>query len=106
METLEKNNLTIALNILYIKKKGICPAYISNINSNCVKQIVLSMISNKKDEGWNYLAAKRLSALLRGITSKKNGDFYCLNCLRFLKTGNKIKSMKKKNVKRKIFLEL
>ena len=26
---LEKNNLTIALNILYIKEKEVCPAYIS-----------------------------------------------------------------------------
>ena len=30
---------------------------------------------------WHYLAANRLSALLRGITSKNNGDFYCLNYL-------------------------
>ena len=29
---------------------------------------------------WHYLAVTRLSALLRGITSKRNEDFYCLNC--------------------------
>ena len=29
----EKNNPTIALNILYIKEKEICPAYISKHNS-------------------------------------------------------------------------
>ena len=29
---------------------------------------------------WHYLAAKSLSALLRGKTSNHNGDFYCLNC--------------------------
>ena len=36
-----------------------------------------------KSEGrwWHYLAVKKLSALLRGITSKHHGDFYCLNCL-------------------------
>ena len=28
----------------------------------------------------HYLTVKRLSALLKGITSKHNGDFYCLNC--------------------------
>ena len=28
-KTLEKNNLTIALNMLHIKHKEICPAYIS-----------------------------------------------------------------------------
>ena len=32
-----RNNLTIALNILYIKEKEICPPYISKINSNCEK---------------------------------------------------------------------
>ena len=37
-KTFEKNKLTIALNILYIKEKEVCPAYISKINSNCGKQ--------------------------------------------------------------------
>ena len=37
-KTFEKNNLTIALNILYIKEKEICPAYISKNNSNCEKK--------------------------------------------------------------------
>ena len=26
--------------------------------------------------------SQKLSALLRGITSKNNGDFYCLNCFK------------------------
>ena len=37
----EKNNLTIALNFLYIKEKDIGPVYISKINSECKKQIIL-----------------------------------------------------------------
>ena len=37
------------------------------------------MISNEKK--WHYLAVKELLALLRGITSKHHGDFYCLTCL-------------------------
>ena len=37
-KTFEKNNPTIALNILYIKEKEICPACISKINSNCEKK--------------------------------------------------------------------
>ena len=37
------------------------------------------MISDGKK--WHYLAVKDLSALLRGITSTHNGDFYCLSCL-------------------------
>ena len=32
------------------------------------------MISN--GEGWSYLAVKQLSALLRGMTSKHDNDFY------------------------------
>ena len=27
-------------------------------------------------EGWDYLAVKKQSALLRGMASKDNGDFY------------------------------
>ena len=32
------------------------------------------------------------SALLRRITSKNNGDFYCLNCLHSFQTKNKLES--------------
>ena len=46
-------------------------------------------------EGWHYLAVKKLSALLKVITSKNNGDFYCLNCLRSFRTKNRIESHKK-----------
>ena len=45
----------------------------------------------QKKEGWHYLAVKKLSALLRGITSKHDGDFYCLNCLHFFRVENKLK---------------
>ena len=44
----EKNNPTIALNILCIKEKEICPAYISKINSNCEKQIILQALHCSK----------------------------------------------------------
>ena len=33
-------------------------------------------------EKWHYLAVKNFSVLLRGITAKHVGDFYCLNCFR------------------------
>ena len=32
-----------------------------------------------------------MSALLRGVTSDHNGDFYCLNCFHSYKTENKLK---------------
>ena len=40
----------------------ICPVYISKINSDCKKQIILLMIPNKGKKGWHYLAVKKLSA--------------------------------------------
>ena len=36
------------------------------------------MITN--GEKWHYLAVKRLSAFLRGITPKHDEEFYYLNC--------------------------
>ena len=54
-------------------------------------------------EEWYYLAVKKLPALLRGITSKYYGDFYCLNCLHSFRTKNKLESHKE-YVKIKIFV--
>ena len=34
----------------------------------------------KSEDRSHYHALKKLSALLRGITSKHYGDFYSLNC--------------------------
>ena len=36
---------------------------------------------NPNKEGWYYTVIKNLSALLRGTTSKHNGNEYCLHCL-------------------------
>ena len=41
-----KNNVTIALNVFYVKKEKIYPAYVSKHKSNCVKQVILLMVSN------------------------------------------------------------
>ena len=40
---------------------------------------------------WHYLPVKSLSSLLSGITSNRNGDFYCLNCFHSYSTKNKLK---------------
>ena len=42
-------------------------------------------------EIWHYLAVRSLPALLRGTSSRNNGDFYCLNCFRSYCTLNKLK---------------
>ena len=46
-------------------------------------------------EKWHYLAVKKLSALLNGITSNHNGDFCCLNCFHTYRTKNTLETHKK-----------
>ena len=66
-ETFENNNLTIALNILYIKEKQIYPTDISKHSTTREKQMILLMIPNKKKEGleakserrWHHLSVKK-----------------------------------------------
>ena len=54
------------------------------------------MFPNGGCGGWHYLAVKKLPALLRRITFKNNGDFYCLNCLRsFRKNKTNVNRIKK-----------
>ena len=49
----------------------------------------------KFQELWRYLAVKKLSALLRAVTFKCNGDFYCLNFLHSFRTKKKLESHKR-----------
>ena len=46
MEKIEKNNVTIAVNVWYAEKEKIYPAYVSKNNSNHEKQVILLMIPN------------------------------------------------------------
>ena len=73
------------------KKK--CHAYKSKYNLTRENQVILLMIPDA--EKWHYLAVKRLSALLRGVTNNNHGDIYCLNCFRAYTTENKLESHKK-----------
>ena len=63
----------------YAKKEEIYPAYVWKHNLNCEKQVIFLLISNRNK--WHYLAVKELLEILRGIASKNNGNFYCLNYL-------------------------
>ena len=92
----ESNNESIVLNILYVpyNTKEIRHAYKPKYNLKHENQVILLMIT---DGGkWHYLAVKRLSALLRRITSKDKGDFYCLNYFHSYTTEKKLE--KHKNV--------
>ena len=56
---------------------------------------------------WHYLIVRRLSALLNGITSKRNGDSYCLNCFRSYRTKESLeKHMKKCENKDYCYMEM
>ena len=74
---------------MYVKKEKIYPSYISKHTSNRERQVVLLLIANGK--GWHYLG---WSALLEGVSSKNSGNFYFLNCLRFIRTKNNLESHK------------
>ena len=39
-----------------------------------------------EDKKWHYLLVKKVSALLRGITSTNSRDHYCLNCFHSFRT--------------------
>ena len=71
----ERNNKTIALNMLCINynTKTIRVAYRSEHNNKCHKQAIFLMITDGNK--WHYLAVEKLTGLLLGVTSKYVGDF-------------------------------
>ena len=66
--------------------------YKSKNNFKHENQGILLMFTDGKK--WHYLAVKSLPALLRGITSNHDGDFYCLNCFHLYSTEKNLKDMK------------
>ena len=84
------------MNILFVphNKKEIRPAYISKYNHKLKNQVILLMITDDC-ERWHYLAVKSFSALLRGISSSNNGDFYFLTCFHSYRTLNKLKKLER-----------
>ena len=77
---------------MYARKEKISHAYVSKNNSHREKQVIFLKIPN--GEEWHYFAVKIPSTLLRRITSKHYGDFYCMNCLHSFRTKNKLESHK------------
>ena len=88
-------NNEVALNTVYVpyNTKKINIAYKSKNNLTRERQIILLMISD--GQKWHYLVVKNLSGLLRGITSNRKEDFYCLNCFYSYSTENKLEAHKK-----------
>ena len=76
----ELNNKSIALNVLYVpyNTEKIKHAYKSKYNKERENQVIPVMITDGKK--WQNLAVKKLSPLVRGMTSNHKEDFYCLNC--------------------------
>ena len=89
LKKFERNIKSIALNIVYVpcKTEEIRPAYKSKYNTKLKNQVILLMITDGNK--WHFLAAKKLPALLRGITSKHDGDFYHLYCFHSYSTEKK-----------------
>ena len=97
----ERNNKTIAPNILYIPPNTNL-TYKSNYNRKRENQVVLLMITDhekqhfialksvRTDDGFD-LPIRSLSRLFKGITSNNHGDFYCLGCLHSFRTDNELK---------------
>ena len=67
-------------------------AYKSKHNLKRKNQVILLMITDGKK--LHYLAVKQLPALLRGITWKHEGDFYCLNYFHSYSTKYRLKKHK------------
>ena len=70
-----------------MKKKR--PVYISKFNKTREYHSNLLMITDAKDK-WHYITTKSIPALLRGLISTHNGDYYCLNCFHLYRTAKKL----------------
>ena len=78
-----------------MRKKRNISSLCLKINFNYEKQTILLKIPNTETKGWVYLAVKNLATVLRKITWKYYGDFYCLNCVHSFQTENKLKFYEK-----------
>lgn len=67
-------------------EKKVRQGYISKYNS--VRSKCVDLLVVRGDKKRHYTAIKSLSALLCGVTSSNNGDFYCRNCVGSSRTEN------------------
>ena len=68
---IEKNNVTITLNVLHAKKEKPFPSYVSKHNSNREKQFILLMIQNgEKQQKALYFIKKTINIIKRKYVKK------------------------------------
>ena len=93
---LKKKNYILLLlqNTTQISKKDIILLIISNVEKLLKATSEGCKAKSKGQRRWDYLTFKKLSALLKGITSIPHGDFCCLNCFHSFATKNKLESHK------------
>ena len=60
------------------------------------KSVILLKITD--GEKWHHFGLKNLPALLQGITSKNNGNYFCISCLHQSKTQDNSSRYQKKIV--------
>ena len=74
------NNQTSALNILILphNRRKITSVHLKT-QFRTWKSIVLLKITD--GEKWHHFGVKSLPALLQGITSTNNGNYFCISCL-------------------------
>ena len=61
-------------------------------NTKEIRHAYKSKYNFTDGDKWHYLAVKKLSALLRGVTSKHDWDFFCLTCFDSYSTKYKFKN--------------
>ena len=81
----ERNNPSIAINVLFNKKESICTICRSELNGKCCKQVsLLMMVDGKNRHG---TAIKNISRLLSKLNRKTQQAYnYCMNYLNGFRT--------------------
>ena len=83
------------MNISFVphEELDIRPIYTPKFNKTREYHANLLMITDGTDI-WHYIAIKKIPALLPGVSSTHDGDYYCLNCFHSYRTESSLKSMK------------
>ena len=89
MERFVLGKFILTSSILKKKKKEICPANISKINSNCEKQIILLMIPNEEKEGHEVKSERRVAK-----SKGRRWHYVVVNTLIYIIKRNNIKTLR------------